>query len=48
MVTLVLGAGVPDAVADRLRRHVRRGHLAVDTVVYHGGQQSAPLIIGIE
>ncbi|GAA2717621.1 MULTISPECIES: DAK2 domain-containing protein [Streptomyces] len=48
MVTLVLGDGVPDAVADRLRRHVRRGHLAVDTVVYHGGQQAAPLLIGVE
>ncbi|MCA6093375.1 DAK2 domain-containing protein [Streptomyces sp. SCA3-4] len=48
MVTLVLGDGVPDAVADRLRRHVRRGHLAVDTVVYRGGQQTAPLLIGIE
>ncbi|MEV5240279.1 DAK2 domain-containing protein [Streptomyces cinnamoneus] len=48
MVTLVLGDGVPDAVADRLRRHVRRSHLAVDTVVYRGGQQAAPLLIGIE
>ncbi|GHF49588.1 dihydroxyacetone kinase [Streptomyces mashuensis] len=48
MVTLVLGTGVPDVVADRLRHHVRRSHLAVDTVVYRGGQQSPPLIIGIE
>lgn len=48
MVTLVLGADVPDAVADRLERHVRGGHLAVDTVVYRGGQQSAPLIVGVE
>ncbi|MFI9205962.1 DAK2 domain-containing protein [Streptomyces sp. NPDC053048] len=48
MVTLVLGAGVPDTVADRLQRHVRGGHLAVDTVVYRGGQQTAPLLIGIE
>ncbi|MEV4742412.1 DAK2 domain-containing protein [Streptomyces sp. NPDC049555] len=48
MVTLVLGDGVPDAVADRLRRHVRGGHLAVDTVVYRGGQQAAPLLIGVE
>ncbi|CAM5389813.1 DAK2 domain-containing protein [Streptomyces abikoensis] len=48
MVTLVLGADVPDALADRLERHVRGGHLAVDTVVYRGGQQSPPLLIGIE
>ncbi|MFI9719525.1 DAK2 domain-containing protein [Streptomyces sp. NPDC052396] len=48
MVTLVLGQGVPDAVAQRLERHVRGGHLAVDTVVYRGGQQSPLLILGIE
>ncbi|MEU3351459.1 DAK2 domain-containing protein [Streptomyces sp. NPDC037389] len=47
MVTLVLGADVPDAVADRLQRHVRGGHLAVDTVVYRGGQR-APLLVGVE
>ncbi|MER8154606.1 DAK2 domain-containing protein [Streptomyces sp. NPDC094472] len=48
MVTLVLGAGLPDEVAERLERHVREGHFAVDTVVYRGGQPIAPLIIGIE
>lgn len=48
MVTLVLGAEVPDAVAERLQRHVRDGHLAVDTLVYRGEQQSARLLIGIE
>ncbi|MEU8873354.1 DAK2 domain-containing protein [Streptomyces javensis] len=48
MVTLVLGADLPDEVAERLERHVRDGHFAVDTVVYHGGQPTAPLIIGIE
>ncbi|MFF7653515.1 DAK2 domain-containing protein [Streptomyces sp. NPDC007983] len=48
MVTLVLGAGLPDEIAERLERHVREGHFAVDTVVYRGGQPSAPLIIGVE
>ncbi|MFD8364856.1 DAK2 domain-containing protein [Streptomyces hygroscopicus] len=48
MVTLVLGAGLPDEVAEQLERHVREGHFAVDTVVYQGGQPTAPLIIGIE
>ncbi|MFI0814130.1 DAK2 domain-containing protein [Streptomyces sp. NPDC021098] len=48
MVTLVLGADLPDEIAERLERHVREGHFAVDTVVYRGGQPSAPLIIGIE
>ncbi|MEU1802157.1 DAK2 domain-containing protein [Streptomyces sp. NPDC019937] len=48
MVTLVLGADLPDEIAERLERHVREGHFAVDTVVYRGGQPSAPLIIGVE
>ncbi|MEU2790761.1 DAK2 domain-containing protein [Streptomyces sp. NPDC007100] len=48
MVTFVLGAGLPDSLAARLERHVRERHLAVDTVVYEGGQRGAPLIIGVE
>ncbi|MFC7308814.1 DAK2 domain-containing protein [Streptomyces monticola] len=48
MVTLVLGDDVPDTVADGLEEHVREHHLAVDTVVYHGGRQSPLLLIGVE
>ncbi|GAA3499487.1 DAK2 domain-containing protein [Streptomyces prasinosporus] len=48
MVTLVLGDGTPEAVADRLEARVREGYLAVDTVVYHGGRQGALLLIGVE
>ncbi|MGW3580803.1 DAK2 domain-containing protein [Streptomyces rubiginosohelvolus] len=48
LVTLVLGEDVPDALADALEKHVREGHLAVDTVVYRGGHQRAPLLIGVE
>ncbi|WP_328319855.1 DAK2 domain-containing protein [Streptomyces sp. NBC_00388] len=48
LVTLVLGDGVPVSVADRLEGFVRGSHLAVDTVVYDGGRQSAPLLIGVE
>ncbi|MDK0522520.1 DAK2 domain-containing protein [Streptomyces sp. ML-6] len=48
LVTLVLGEDVPDSLADELEEHVREGHLAVDTVVYRGGHQSAPLLIGVE
>ncbi|GCD42747.1 dihydroxyacetone kinase [Streptomyces paromomycinus] len=48
MVTLVLGADFPGSLADRLERHVRERHLAVDTVVYEGGQRGAPLLIGVE
>lgn len=48
MVTLVLGAQAPESLAERLERHVRERHLAVDTVVYEGGQHAAPLLIGVE
>ncbi|MFJ9635976.1 DAK2 domain-containing protein [Streptomyces sp. NPDC101178] len=48
LVTLVLGEDVPDALADALEEYVREGHLAVDTVVYRGGHQRAPLLIGVE
>ncbi|WP_229851709.1 DAK2 domain-containing protein [Streptomyces albospinus] len=48
MVTLVLGPDVPDSLADRLERHVRERYLAVDTVVYEGGENAAPLLIGVE
>ncbi|MFG2649570.1 DAK2 domain-containing protein [Streptomyces sp. NPDC048436] len=48
MVTLVLGEDVPDSVGDDLEKHVREVHLAVDTVVYRGGRQSALLLIGVE
>ncbi|MFD4028256.1 DAK2 domain-containing protein [Streptomyces sp. NPDC058576] len=48
LVTLVLGEDVPDFLADVLEEHVREGHLAVDTVVYRGGHQRAPLLIGVE
>ncbi|MGW6058014.1 DAK2 domain-containing protein [Streptomyces sp. NPDC055189] len=48
MVTLVLGEDVPDSLGDELEKHVREAHLAVDTVVYRGGRQSALLLIGVE
>ena len=48
LVTLVLGEDVPDTLADTLEEHVREGYLAVDTVVYRGGHQCAPLLIGVE
>ncbi|WP_079182202.1 DAK2 domain-containing protein [Streptomyces noursei] len=48
LVTLVLGADVPEALGERLERHVRERHLAVDTVVYEGGEYAAPLLIGVE
>ncbi|MFF1648885.1 DAK2 domain-containing protein [Streptomyces sp. NPDC058240] len=48
LVTLVLGEDIPDSLADVLEEHVREGYLAVDTVVYRGGHQRAPLLIGVE
>ncbi|MFH9687475.1 DAK2 domain-containing protein [Streptomyces sp. NPDC021019] len=48
LVTLVLGEDVPDSLAEALEEHVRDGYLAVDTVVYRGGHQRAPLLIGVE
>ncbi|MFD4629807.1 DAK2 domain-containing protein [Streptomyces sp. NPDC058284] len=48
MVTLVLGESVPEAVAEHLEKHVREAYLAVDTVVYRGGRQSALMLIGVE
>ncbi|WP_329123441.1 DAK2 domain-containing protein [Streptomyces sp. NBC_01465] len=48
LVTLVVGEGVPDSVAEGLEAYVRERHLAVDTVVYAGGPQAAPLLIGVE
>ncbi|MEV6106537.1 DAK2 domain-containing protein [Streptomyces sp. NPDC051940] len=48
LVTLVLGPTAPDGLAERLQAHVRRSHLAVDTVVYDGGQEGACLLIGVE
>lgn len=48
MVTLVLGAGAPADLTERLEAHVRDGYLAVDTVVYGGGEPGCPLLIGVE
>ncbi|MFE4967788.1 DAK2 domain-containing protein, partial [Streptomyces sp. NPDC056660] len=48
LVTLVLGDEAPAGVAERLEARVREAYLAVDTVVYNGGRQGAPLLIGVE
>ncbi|MGW7366252.1 DAK2 domain-containing protein [Streptomyces sp. NPDC054841] len=47
LVTLVLPNDAPPELADRLETHVREGYLAVDTLIYHGGE-GAPLLIGVE
>ncbi|MFJ3777607.1 DAK2 domain-containing protein [Streptomyces sp. NPDC090075] len=48
LVTLVLGDEAPEGVAERLEARVREAYLAVDTVIYAGGRQEAPLLIGVE
>ncbi|MEU9100299.1 DAK2 domain-containing protein [Streptomyces sp. NPDC048361] len=48
LVTLVLAADVPPGLAAALETHVSKAHLAVDTVVYEGGRQGVPLLIGVE
>ncbi|MGW6913024.1 DAK2 domain-containing protein [Kitasatospora sp. NPDC054939] len=48
LVTLVLGEGAPAGLADRLVAHARQHRPEVDAVVFHGGQESAPLLIGVE
>ncbi|MFH8975364.1 DAK2 domain-containing protein [Streptomyces sp. NPDC017890] len=48
LVTLVLGDEAPETVAAHLEARVRETYLAVDTVVYRGGRQGAPLLIGVE
>jgi dihydroxyacetone kinase-like predicted kinase len=47
LVTLVVGEHAPEGLADQLEERVR-GHLGVDTVVYEGGRQCVPLLIGVE
>lgn len=48
LVTLILGEGADETLADRLLAHVRQQRPEVDAVVFHGGQESAPLLIGVE
>jgi len=48
LVTLVLGPTAPTTLAARLQSHVHEHHLAVDTVTYEGGDESCPLLIGVE
>ncbi|MEW2257122.1 DAK2 domain-containing protein [Streptomyces sp. NPDC047869] len=48
LVTLVVGDEAPESVATHLETHVRESYLAVDTLVYRGGRQGSPLLIGVE
>ncbi|GAA2631859.1 DAK2 domain-containing protein [Streptomyces axinellae] len=48
LVTLVLGEDAPRGLAAGLEAYVRGSHLAVDTLVYEGRQQTSPLLVGVE
>ncbi len=48
LLTLVLGAGAPDGVGERLRAHAAARCPGVQVVVVDGGQPHAPLLLGAE
>ncbi|TCO44314.1 hypothetical protein EV646_11022 [Kribbella antiqua] len=48
LLTIVTGRDAEPALVDALERHVRRNRKDVDVVVYDGGQERYPLLIGVE
>jgi dihydroxyacetone kinase-like predicted kinase len=48
LVTLVLGAGAPDGLADDLGAHVAQRWPFVEVHSYRGGQPHYPLLVGVE
>lgn len=48
LVTLVAGLGEGTTVAQTCAEHIRRRYPHVDVVVYDGGQERYPLLIGVE
>jgi DAK2 domain fusion protein YloV len=48
LVTLITGAGAPGELTGAVLDHLRTRRPHVDTVVYDGGQERYPLLIGVE
>jgi DAK2 domain fusion protein YloV len=48
LMTIVTGRDAEPALVDAVVRHVRRNRKDVDVVVYDGGQERYPLLIGVE
>ncbi|WP_406300333.1 DAK2 domain-containing protein [Embleya sp. NBC_00888] len=48
LVTLVTGSACPPGLAASIERHLRATRLGVDVMVYEGGQEVYPLLIGVE
>jgi DAK2 domain fusion protein YloV len=48
LVTLIVGDGAPDDLADRVRDHLHAVRPDVEVAVYHGGQDRHLLLVGVE
>lgn len=48
LVTVVAGAGAFDGLAESVASSVRARHPEVDAVVYDGGQERYPMLLGVE
>ncbi|GAA4746197.1 DAK2 domain-containing protein [Gordonia alkaliphila] len=48
MVTILAGAELSDEARDRIGDHLRREHPGIELALYHGGQSSQVLQIGVE
>jgi uncharacterized protein len=48
LVTVLLGAGVPDALGERLAAELHRAHPEVDVVVHRGARPGVPVELGVE
>ncbi|WP_420753065.1 dihydroxyacetone kinase, partial [Rhodococcus sp. O3] len=48
LVTMLVGSGAPEGLAEQLTAHLDAHHPEVEVVVYHGGQGSDLLQLGVE
>ncbi|MDQ6649997.1 MAG: dihydroxyacetone kinase, partial [Actinomycetota bacterium] len=48
LVTVVLGSSAPPGLGSVLDRHLHQARPGVETVVYLGGQQEPPVLLGVE
>jgi DAK2 domain fusion protein YloV len=48
LVTIVVGAGAPEGIADRLVQRLQADHIALEFAVIDGGQEHYPLLFGVE
>ena len=48
MVTLVVGHGAEEGLAEAVEAHIQETRPDIDTVVYDGGQENYPLFIAVE